>query len=72
MKLILDDTRDTTILTIQSGSKTLLVKKGKSIKELLSFVFKSTKNDNLKASIIELQHCYLFMVDSLTTINIKD
>jgi hypothetical protein len=55
MKLILDDTRDTTILTIQSGSKTLLVKKGKSIKELLSFVFKSTKNDNLKASIIELQ-----------------
>jgi hypothetical protein len=40
MKLILDDTRDITILTIQSGSKTLLVKKGKSIKELLSFVFK--------------------------------
>ena len=72
MKLILDDTRDTTILTIQSGSKTLLVKKGKSIKELLSFVFKSTKNDNLKESIIELQSCYLFMVDSKTTIQIKD
>ena len=72
MKLILDDTRDITILTIQSGSKTLLVKKGKSIKELLSFVFNGTKNDNLKTSIIELQSCYLFMVDSKTTIQIKD
>ncbi len=72
MTLMIDDTKKITRLVITNGSKTLLRKKGKDIKTLLRFVYDGTKNDNLRDSIGELQHSFMFMVGSKTTIDLKD
>jgi len=72
MTLTINDTGSDTRLVISNGSKTLLKKKGKSIKSLLKYVYEGTNREYLKKSIVELQHTYMFMVGSKTTITIKE
>ena len=70
MTLLIDDTGDRCKLTITSGTKTLLKRKGKSIKSLLKFVYENTQKQNVKQSIMELKPMLQFMEESLTTIKI--
>ncbi len=71
MKLIVDDTGDQPRLTIRKGSKILLQKRGKTMKQLLKFVYENTEKTNIKEAILELQHMWLFMADSKTTMEIR-
>ena len=72
MTIIIDDSGSSTQLTIKKNNKVLLNKKFKTIKSALKFVYDGTKKQNVKDSIIELQHTYMFMVGSKTTIEIKE
>lgn len=72
MKIIIDDNGSSTQLTIKKNNKVLLSKKFKTIKSALKFIYDGTKKQNVKDSIIELQHTYVFMVESKTTIEIKE
>ena len=72
MTIIIDDSGSSTQLTIKKNNKVLLNKKFKTIKSALKFVYDGTKKQNVKDSIIELQHTYMFMVESKTTIEIKE
>ena len=71
MTLILDDTGDKCKLTIIKKDKVIYKKIG-SIKSLLKMVYNGTNKDNVRESIMELQKVYPFMVDSKTTIEIKE
>jgi len=70
MILIVDDTSIPTRLKLIKNNKIILKKEG-TIKSLLRYVYKNTKNDSLKQSIQELQAVYMFMLDSKTRIEIK-
>ena len=72
MTIIIDDSGSSTQLTIKKNNKVLLNKKFKTIKSALKFIYDGTKKQNVKDSIIELQHTYMFMVKSKTTIEIKE
>jgi hypothetical protein len=72
MTIIIDDNGSSTQLTIKKNNKVLLNKKFKTIKSALKFIYDGTKKQNVKDSIIELQHTYMFMVESKTTIEIKE
>ena len=72
MTIIIDDNGSSTQLTIKKNNKVLLSKKFKTIKSALKFIYDGTKKQNVKDSIIELQHTYMFMVESKTTIEIKE
>ena len=72
MTIIIDDSGSSTQLTIKKNNKVLLNKKFKTIKSALKFIYDGTKKQNVKDSIIELQHTYMFMVESKTTIEIKE
>lgn len=72
MTIIIDDNGSSTQLTIKKDNKVLLNKKFKTIKSALKFIYDGTKKQNVKDSIIELQHTYMFMVKSKTTIEIKE
>lgn len=72
MTLILNDNGSSTQLTIKKNNKVLLNKKFKTIKSALKYIYDGTKKQNVKDSIIELQHTYVFMVESKTTIEIKE
>lgn len=72
MTLILNDNGSSTQLTIKKNNKVLLNKKFKTIKSALKYIYDGTKKQNVKDSIIELQHTYMFMVESKTTIEIKE
>jgi len=72
MKIIIDDSGSSTQLTIKKDNKVLLSKKFKTIKSALKYIYDGTKKQNVKDSIIELQHTYMFMVESKTTIEIKE
>ena len=71
MNLTLDDRGDKCKLTITNGSKTVYKKTG-TIKSLLGMVYRGTKKDNVKQSILQMQSMYMFMQKSLTNIEIKD
>ena len=70
MTLVLDDTGSQPKLIITSGKKTLLKKKGKSIKQLLRFVYSTTSKQNIKEAILEMQSTYQFMIGSRTKMEI--
>jgi len=72
MTIIIDDSGSSTQLTIKKDNKVLLSKKFKTIKSALKYIYDGTKKQNVKDSIIELQHTYMFMVESKTTIEIKE
>jgi len=72
MTIIIDDNGSSTQLTIKKDNKVLLSKKFKTIKSALKYIYDGTKKQNVKDSIIELQHTYMFMVESKTTIEIKE
>ena len=72
MTIIIDDNGSSTQLTIKKNNKVLLNKKFKTIKSALKYIYDGTKKQNVKDSIIELQHTYMFMVKSKTTIDIKE
>ena len=72
MTIIIDDNGSSTQLTIKKNNKVLLSKKFKTIKSALKYIYDGTKKQNVKDSIIELQHTYVFMVESKTTIEIKE
>ncbi len=59
-------------VTIKKNNKVLLSKKFKTIKLALKYIYDGTKKQNVKDSIIELQHTYMFMVESKITIEIKE
>jgi len=71
LTLTINDTGSATKLHVTNGSKTIFKKSGKSIKSLLKFVLEGTKKETTKQSIMELQHSYMFMVGSKTTVEIK-
>jgi len=72
MILHLDDTGERTKLMITNGTKTLLKRKGKSIRSLLKFVYDGSSKQNVKDSIMNLQPMLLLMTGSKTTIEIGD
>ena len=72
MTLHLDDTGEKTKLMITNGTKTLLKRKGKSIRSLLKFVYDGSSKQNVKDSIMNLQPMLLLMTGSKTTIEIGD
>jgi len=71
MKLHIDDTGEKTKLIITNGSKTLLKRKGKSIRSLLKFVYDGTSKQNVKDSILNLQPMMRLMIGSITKIEVK-
>lgn len=72
MTIIIDDSGSSTKLTIKQDNKVLLNKKFKTIKSALKYIYSGTKKQNVKDSIAELQHTYMFMVQSKTTIEVKE
>ncbi len=72
MKLHLDDTGEKTKLVISRGEKSLLKRKGRSIRSLLKFVFDGTTKQSVKDSIMSLQPMLELMKNSKTTIQIKE
>ena len=71
MILHIDDTGSKTKLVITNGTKTLLKRKGKSIRSLLKFVYDGSTKQNVKDSIRNLQPLMKLMSGSITKIEVK-
>ncbi len=71
MILTINDIKEKTTMVITNNGKTLLKRRGKSIRSLLKFVYENTTKQNVKDSIMSLQPTLKLMAGSVTTIEIK-
>ena len=71
MVLTINDKGEKTKLIITNNGKTLLKRKGKSIRSLLKFVYDGTSKQNVKDSILNLQPMMKLMIGSITKIEVK-
>jgi len=71
MVLTINDTKEKTTMVITNNGKTLLKRKGKSIRSLLKFVYDGTSKQNVKDSVLNLQPMMRLMIGSITKIEVK-
>ena len=71
MVLTINDTKEKTTMVITNNGKTLLKRRGKSIRSLLKFVYDNTGKQNVKDSILNLQPMMKLMSGSITKIEVK-
>ena len=72
MVLTINDTKEKCTMVITNNGKTLLKRRGKSIRSLLKFVYDGTSKQNVKDSILNLQPMMKLMIGSITKIEIGD
>jgi len=71
MVLTINDTKEKCTMVITNNGKTLLKRRGKSIRSLLKFVYDGTSKQNVKDSIRNLQPMMKLMIGSITKIEVK-